>query len=120
MILLRSQSSWLHRAIMALVTLALLLAPMHSHDSATGDGSTSVAVYALDHSGSAPEPQPDGSDHKPSPCPLCLLLKQVAVIGGLDWPEPIFGSIDRPRQPTDAAPAPLIADLFRPPIVIAV
>lgn len=117
--LLRSQSSWLRRAIMALVALALLLVPMHLHDSAAGDGSPAVAVHALDQSGSSPEPQPDGSDYKPSPCPACLLLKQVTVIGSLDWPEPLFGSIDRPRQPRDATPSPLIADLFRPPIAIA-
>ena len=119
MILLRSQSSWLRRAIMALVALALLLAPMHGHESSAGDGSTSVAVHALDQSGSAPEPQPENGDHKPSPCPVCLLLKQVTVVGDLDWPEPIFGAIDRPLQPTDAAPSPLIADLFRPPIASA-
>lgn len=119
MMLLRSQSSWLRRAIMALVALALLLVPMHRHDSAAGDGSPAVAVHALDQSGSSSGPQPDGSDHKPSPCPVCLLLKQVTVIGSLDWPEPLFGSIDRPSEPADAAPSPLIADLFRPPIAIA-
>lgn len=105
---------------MALVALALLLAPMHDHDSAAGDGSASVAVHTLDQSGSAPEPYPENGDHKPSPCHVCLLLKQVTVVGDLDWPPRIFGSIDRPRPPTDAAPSPLIADLFRPPIASAV
>ena len=120
MMLRRSQPSWLLRAVMVLVTLALLLAPMHSHDSPAGEGTAQTAVVTLDQSGAAPEPQPDGSDHNPSPCPVCLLLKQVAAIGGLDWPEPVFASIDCPRQPTDAAPTPLIADLFRPPIASAV
>lgn len=115
----RSQSSWLRQAILALVALALLLAPLHNHESTAGDTVALATAVMLDSSGSTPDPQPDNGDHKYSPCPVCLLLKQVASIDGFALPEKTFGSIDRPRPKTEAMPSAMITDLFRPPIAAA-
>lgn len=107
--------------MLALMALALVLAPLHGHEGTSGDLIDRGSVVSAPDAGSpTPESPPDQPDHKAEPCSVCLGIKLVAVPQQVIMlVTPLICYLTFPPFHANSSIVAVSVNLFRPPIRIA-